>query len=81
MARQFFATKGNNRGYVRFDRWRACLSEAMIGKTIEFRPEENEKTFIACSWIFEIAEFDAHTGERIRRKIRRLCHKGTVHRA
>lgn len=68
----FHVVKVNSWGYVRFDRWQVYLSETMIGERIEFRPGENEETFIACYRNFAIAEFDVHTGERVHRKIRRL---------
>lgn len=62
----------NSWGYVRFDRWQIYLSETMINERIEFRPNPNGDTFIACYRNFAIAEFDVHTGKLVHRKISRL---------
>ena len=64
--------KVNSWGYVRFDCWQIYLSETMVNEYIEFRPNPNGDTFIACYRNFVIAEFDVHTGKLIHRKIRRL---------
>lgn len=68
----FHVIKVNSWGYVRFDKWQIYLSETMINEKIEFRPNANDETFIACYRNFAIAEFDAHTGMRLNRTIRRL---------
>ena len=62
----------NSWGYVRFDSWQIYLSETMIGEYIEFRPNPNGDTFIACYRNFAIGEFDVHTGKLLHRKIWRL---------
>lgn len=64
--------KVNSWGYVRFDKWQIYLSETMIDEYIEFRPSENEETFMACYRNFVIGKFDVHTGKLIHRKIWRL---------
>ena len=64
--------KVNSWGYARFDHWQIYLSETMINEYIEFRPNPNRDTFIACYRNFAIAEFDAHTGKLLHRKIWRL---------
>ena len=69
---KYHVIKVNNWGYVRFDRWQIYLSETMIDEHIEFRPNPNGDTFIACYRNFAIAEFDVHTGKLLHRKIRRL---------
>ena len=69
---KYHVIKVNNWGYVRFDRWQIYLSETMIDERIEFRPNPNGDTFIACYRNFAIAEFDVHTGKLLHRKIRRL---------
>ena len=69
---QYHVIKVNSWGYVRFDRWQVYLSETMINEYIELRPNANGETFIACYRNFAIAEFDAHTGELMHRKIWRL---------
>lgn len=68
----YHVLKVNNWGYVRFGGWQVYLSETMSGERIEFRPGENEETFVACYRNFAIAEFDVHTGARLNRTIRRL---------
>ena len=69
---KYHVIKVNNWGYVRFDRWQIYLSETMIGEHIEFRPNHNGDTFIACYRNFAVAEFDVHTGKLLHRKISRL---------
>jgi transposase InsO family protein len=69
---EYHVIKVNNWGYVRFDRWQIYLSETMIGEYIEFRPNPNGDSFIACYRNFAIGEFDVHTGKLIHRKIWRL---------
>ena len=69
---KYHVIKVNNWGYVRFDRWQIYLSETMINEHIEFRPNPNGDSFIACYRNFAIAEFDVHTGKLIHRKICRL---------
>ena len=69
---QYHVIKVNCWGYVRFNQWQVYLSETMVGEYIEFRPNPNGDTFIACYRNFAIAEFDVHTGKLIHRKIRRL---------
>lgn len=68
----YHVIKVNSWGYVRFDRWKIYLSETMIDERIEFRPNPNGDTFIACYRNFAIAEFDVHTGKLVHRKIKRL---------
>ena len=69
---QYHVIKVNSWGYVRFDKWQIYLSETMIDEYIEFRPNPNGDTFIACYRNFAIGEFDVHTGRLIHRKISRL---------
>lgn len=69
---EYHVIKVNNWGYVRFDRWQIYLSETMSGEYIEFRPNSNRDSFIACYRNFAIGEFDVHTGKLIHRKIWRL---------
>ena len=69
---KYHVIKVNNWGYVRFDRWQIYLSETMIDERIEFRPNPNGDTFIACYRNFAIGEFDVHTGKLLHRKIWRL---------
>ncbi len=69
---QHHIIKGNSWGYVRFGGWQIYLSETMANEYIEFRPNPNGDTFIACYRNFAIAEFDVHTGKLIHRKIQRL---------
>ena len=64
--------KVNSWGYVRFGHWQIYLSETMVDEYIEFRPNSDGDTFIACYRNFAIAEFDVHTGKLIHRKIRRI---------
>ena len=68
----YHVIKVNSWGYVRFDRWQIYLSETMIDEYIEFRPNPNGDTFIACYRNFAIGEFDVHTGKLLHRKIWRL---------
>lgn len=68
----YHVIKVNNWGYVRFDRWQIYLSETMIDEYIEFRPNPNGDTFVACYRNFAIGEFNVHTGKLIHRKIWRL---------
>ncbi len=69
---QYHVIKVNSWGYVRFDRWQIYLSETMANERIEFRPNPNGETFIACYRNFAIGEFDVHTGKLIHRRISRL---------
>ena len=69
---KYHVIKGNSWGYVRFGGWQIYLSETMANEYIEFRPNPNGDTFIACYRNFAIAEFDVHTGKLLHRKIRRL---------
>ena len=69
---KYHVIKVNSWGYARFDRWQIYLSETMINEHIEFRPNPNGDTFIACYRNFAIGEFDVHTGKLIHRKIWRL---------
>ena len=69
---KYHVIKVNSWGYVRFDHWQIYLSETMIDEHIEFRPNPNGDTFIACYRNFAIAEFDVHTGKLLHRKIQRL---------
>ncbi len=69
---KYHVIKVNNWGYVRFDRWQIYLSETMIDERIEFRPNSEGDTFIACFRNFAIGEFDVHTGKLLHRKIWRL---------
>ena len=69
---QFHVIKVNSWGFVRFAHYQVYLSETMIDEHIEFRPNPNGDTFLACYRNFAIAEFDVHTGKLIHRKICRL---------
>ena len=69
---KYHVIKVNSWGYVRFDCWQIYLSETMIDEHIEFRPNQNGDTFIACYRSFAIGEFDVHTGKLLHRKIRRI---------
>ena len=69
---KYHVIKVNSWGYVRFDRWQIYLSETMIDEYIEFRPNPNGDTFIACYRNFAIGEFDVHTGKLLHRKIWRF---------
>ena len=69
---QYHIIKVNSWGYARFNHHQIYLSETMKNEYIEFRPNPNNDTFIACYRNFAIAEFDLHTGELIHRKISRL---------
>ena len=69
---KYHVIKGNSWGYVRFGGWQVYLSETMANEYIEFRPNPNGDTFIACYRNFAIAEFDVHTGKLLHRKIWRL---------
>ena len=69
---KYHVIKVNSWGYARFDRWQVYLSETMANEYIEFRPNPNGDTFIACYRNFAIAEIDVHTGKLIHRKIWRL---------
>lgn len=69
---EYHVIKVNSWGYVRFDRFQIYLSETMIDEYIEFRPNPNGDTFIACYRNFAIGEFDVHTGKLMHRKIWRL---------
>ena len=69
---QYHIIKVNSWGYARFNHHQIYLSETMKNEYIEFRPNPNNDTFIACYRNFAIAAFDLHTGELIHRKISRL---------
>lgn len=69
---QYHVIKVNSWGYVRFDRWQVYLSETMANEYIEFRPDPQRGSFVACYRNFKIAEFDTTTGKLIHRKISRL---------
>ena len=69
---QYHVIKVNNWGYVRFGGRQIYLSETMIDEHIEFRPNHNRDTFIACYRNFAIGEFDVHTGKLLHRKIWRI---------
>lgn len=69
---RFHVIKVNSWGYVRFNGFQVYLSETMTGEYIEFRPNENGGSFIACYRNFVIGEFDASNGRLLNRKIRRL---------
>lgn len=69
---EYHVIKVNNWGYVRFNTFQIYLSETMIGEYIEFRPNTNGDTFLACYRNFSIGEFDVHNGQLLHRKIRRL---------
>ena len=69
---QYHIIKVNSWGYVRFDKFQIYLSETMINEYIEFRPNPNGDSFIACYRNFGIGEFDVHTGKLIHRKIWRI---------
>ena len=66
---EYHVVKVNSWGYVRFDHFQIYLSETMIGEYIEFRPNQNGKTFVACYRNFCIGEFDVETGKLLHRKI------------
>lgn len=69
---RFHIIKVNSWGYVRFDRWQIYLSETMIDEYIEFRPNPNGDSFIACYRNFKIAEFSSLDGKLLNRRIRSL---------
>ena len=69
---EYHIIKVNSWGYVRFADWQIYLSETMIGEYIEFRPNTEGDSFIACYRNFKIAEFSNETGKLINRKISRL---------
>ena len=69
---QYRVIKVNNWGYIRFDKWQVYLSETMINEYIEIRPNPHRDSFLVCYRNFKIAEFDADSGERLNRSIRRL---------
>lgn len=69
---QYHVIKVNSWGYVRFDRWQVFLSETMAGQRVEFRPSENDASFLVCYRNYCIAEYDAPTGLLLNRRIRRL---------
>lgn len=64
--------KVNSWGYVRFAGYQIYLSETMIDQYIEFRPNPNGESFIACYRNFKIAEFDVEDGHLIHRSIARV---------
>ena len=69
---EYHVIKVNSWGYVRFDKWQVYLSETMIGRYIEFRPDRDGETFCACYRNYKIAEFDTEDGHLINRSIARL---------
>ena len=69
---EYHVIKVNSWGYVRFDKWQVYLSETMIDQYIEFRPNLDGETFVACYRNFKIAEFDTEDGQLIHRSIARL---------
>ena len=69
---QYHVVKVNSWGYVRFAHWQIYLSETMRNEYIELRPNPHGDSFLACYRNFQIAEFDAITGQRLNRNIRRL---------
>lgn len=69
---QYHVVKVNSWGYVRFAHWQIYLSETMRNEYIELRPNPHGDSFLACYRNFQIAEFDAITGRRLNRNIRRL---------
>lgn len=69
---QYHVIKVNSWGYVRFDKFQMYLSETMADEYVEFRPNPHGDSFWVCYRNFKIAEFDAHTGERLNRNISRL---------
>ena len=69
---KYHVIKGNSWGYVRFGGFQIYLSETMANEYLEFRPNPNRDTFIACYRNFAIAEFDVQTGKLLHRKIWRL---------
>ena len=64
--------KVNKWGYVRFADFQTFLSETFIGDYIQFRPNPERESFLACYRNFIIAEFSAHDGKLIHRSISRL---------
>ncbi len=64
--------KVNSWGYARFAGYQVYLSETMINQYIEFRPNPDGESFIACYRNFKIAEFDIHDGHLIHRSIARV---------
>ena len=64
--------KVNSWGYVRIAHHQIYLSETMIDQYLEFRPNPDGDTFVACYRNFKIAEFDAEDGHLIHRTIARL---------
>ena len=69
---QYHVIKVNSCGYVRSGRFQAYLSETMCGEYIEFRPSADGKTFAVCFRNYQIATFDADSGNRLNRRITRL---------
>lgn len=69
---EYHIIKVNSWGYVRFDKWQIYLSETMIDEHIEFRPNPQGDSFIACYRNFKIAEFSADNGKLLNRLIYRL---------
>lgn len=69
---EYHMIKVNSWGYVRFASWQVYLSETMANEYIEFRPEPDGETFIACYRNFKIARFDMSSGQLIDRTIARL---------
>jgi transposase InsO family protein len=69
---EYHIIKVNNWGYARFAGYQVYLSETMADQYIEFRPGQDNESFIACYRNFRIAEFDAEDGHLIHRSIARL---------
>ena len=69
---QYHVIKVNSWGYVRFGGWQIYLSETMIDRYLEIRPNPNGETFAACYRNFKIAEFDTQDGHLIHRTISRV---------
>ena len=68
----FSLIKVNKWGYVRFAHFQIFLSEIFKGDYIQFRPNPDGETFLACYRNFIIAEFSVHDGKLIHRSISRL---------
>jgi transposase InsO family protein len=64
--------KVNNWGYVRFAKFQVYLSETFSNQFLEFRANPLGGSWFACFRSFRIAEFDAHSGNLLKRSIRRL---------
>ncbi len=64
--------KVNKWGYVRFAHFQIFLSETFVGDYIQFRPNPDGNSFLACYRNFIIAEFSTHDGKLIHRSISRM---------